>query len=128
MSINEKIDLTTVERVDVFVDLLESSKAALFNSRLRKIASMANSPEAARKSAIKLVFSRRAAQATKLVAVALRDFDSIEVRGAIKFLESNSFDFTFLRKHLKEKLTLSKSDAAFPKDANDNNRKDDRGG
>ena len=119
--VDKKIDLETIMQVNIFVDLLKSSKAAWLNDELRTIALVSKNPANARSIVLKKGGTRRRAKATQFLAIAVRDYDEFIVRGALEFLKLNKNDFESLRRNLKEKLA-SKDGVAFLKGEEDDNK------
>lgn len=85
----EKQLLIDAEGIDRFVELLAHSKAVWISPELRNMVAIASSPSAAHKLVLKKTGSSKKAKAAHKLAQALRDYEPMLVRSAIRFLDGS---------------------------------------
>lgn len=81
--------LVYLSDVDRFVELIARSKAIWLTPELLNLVAMASSPSSAYDLVLQKTDKRKKALAARWLAVALRDYEPMQVRSAIRFLQSH---------------------------------------
>lgn len=81
--------LVYLSDVDRFVELIARSKAIWLNPELLNLVAMASSPSSAYDLVLQKTSKRKMALAARWLAVALRDYEPMQVRSAIRYLKSH---------------------------------------
>lgn len=103
----EKKLLTDKESIDQFVELIAGSKSVWMNPELQNIVAAASSPSSASKIVLEKTGSRKKAKAAHKLAQALKNYEPLLVRSAIRYLKGpGEFRPEKLKEFIKDHITI----------------------